>query len=49
MKKPLTPEQLEAIKKKYASKGYDEYDINRLNVQKVNSQPPEGSKEQGKE
>ena len=47
MKKPPTPEQLEAIKKKYANKGYEEYDINKIKVKKAKPQPPEGWKEQG--
>lgn len=47
MKKPLTPEQLEAIKKKYANKGSDDFDVNKLELQRAKPQPPEGWKEQG--
>ena len=45
MKKPLTPEQLEAIRKKYANK--DEDDIGIEIVERAKTQPPEGWKEQG--
>lgn len=47
MKKPLTPEQREAIRKKYANHGYDEY--GSFEVIKAKPQPPEGSKEHGDE
>ena len=49
MKKRPTPEQLEAIRKKYANKGYDDYGMDKLKIVKANPQPPEGSKEHGEE
>ena len=45
MKKPRTPEQLEAIRKKYANR--DEDDIGIEIVERAKPQPPEGWKEQG--
>lgn len=44
MKKRPTPEQLEAIRKKYANNGYDS---TMGEVKKAKPQPPEGWKEQG--
>jgi hypothetical protein len=43
MKKPITPKQLEAIRKKYANRGED--DIGVEIVERAESQPPEDSKE----
>lgn len=48
MKKPLTPEQLEAIRKKHnhGNSDYEDHTTVRI-VQKAKPQPPEGWKEQG--
>lgn len=47
MKKPITPEQLEAIRKKYANR--DEDDIGVVIVERSKPQPSEDSKEHGEE